>query len=322
MYDTILIPVDRSPFAERAVPHAVAIARKTGAQLHIVMVHALIGLDVVPRAPVTVETQFEHEIEREEKAYLDALAARIHDEHGLRVRTALLDGTVSRAIEGYIREHAVGLVVMSTHGHGGLRRAWLGSVADRLVRHINVPLLLIRPSGDAPPRSASHFRVLVAMDGSPIAEAALEHATSLFGSGAHATLLRVVVPPLGPQSPYIPDAARLNIEDVEHETALAQQYIATKMDLVRDRWLGVRTRVIASYHAADAILRAARTNEADLVVLGTHGRGPFVRAILGSVADKVVRGSDVPVLVFPAHGVEAANEPHRESRRVQEPTLL
>ncbi len=305
MFDRILVPVDRSTFAERALPHAVALARRTGAELHIVLVHAPLGLDIAPRTPITVESDFDRKVEFEEKEYLEALAGRLREDDNVPVHTALLDGPVSRELEGYIREHAIKLVAMSTHGHGGLRRAWLGSVADRLVRHIDVPLLLIRPMEGERPAPISHFRVLIAMDGSRIAEAALEQATSLFGSVAHATLLRVVVPPLGPTSPYIPDAARLNVEEVEQETAVAQQYIATKMDAVRDRWQGVRTRVIASYHPADAILRAARTQEANVIVLGTHGRGPFVRAILGSVADKVVRGSDVPVLVFPAHGSHA-----------------
>ncbi|MCI0435242.1 MAG: universal stress protein [Gemmatimonadetes bacterium] len=303
MYDRILVPVDRSAFSERAIPHGERIASRTGAELHLVMVHSVAGMSFVPRGPVALDTRLDHDLARDEQDYLDQLATRIRDKHDLPVTTTLLDGPLSRTIQCYIRDHDIDLIVMTTHGRGGLRRAWLGSVADRLVRHSHVPILLIRPIDDDTP-AIEHTRVLVALDGSPIADAALERATALFGLHAHATLLNVVVPPIGPASPYLPDAARLNLEEVERETEKASRLLATAADRVCHRWLGVRTRLIRAYHPADAILRAARTEDADLIAMGTHGRGPFVRAILGSVADRVVRGADRPVFVSPAHVIE------------------
>lgn len=308
MFDTILVPVDRSTFSEHAIPSAIDLAKRTGAQLHFVLVHTLLGVEVSRGTPVAaMETTFDLEIEREEKSYLEGLATRVHNETGLSVETALLDGEIARTIEEYIRTHEIKLVVMTTHGHGGLRRAWLGSVADRLVRRVSVPLLLIRPTEDEAQRTLAFYRVLVALDGSRLAERALHAASDLFGSTARATLIRVVVPPMGPTTPYLPDAARLNLEEVQHDTALADAYIAAQATKVKGGWLGVDTRVVASYHPADAILRAASAGDADLIVLGTHGRGPVIRAILGSVADKVIRGAELPIFVFPAHALDREN---------------
>ena len=195
------------------------------------------------------------------------------------------------------------MVVMTTHGYGGLRRLWLGSVADELVRRSDIPLLLVRAS-DSNGRTceAAPFQhILVPLDGSRLSEAGLEVAADIaILTGAHVTLVQAVptmYPAIFDSSPgaayplVFPDGIA---ERVEEEAA---DYLATKASALGVRGTRARTKVLSAERVADAILVAAKTARADLVVIATHGRGGLARLIIGSVADKVMRGATISVLL-------------------------
>jgi len=300
MFRKILLPLDGSTFAEHAIPHAVQAARSAGAELLLALVH-------VQRVPVTTDHTLRHELQRweeeylvQEQRYLQDVAERIGREHGITPRTMMSTGEVDQEIERAVRREQVDLVAMTTHGRAGMERAWLGSVADSLVRGLEVPVLLVRPSDEAPvapPGGVGYGHVLVALDGSERAERAIAPALALRGDGGRLTLLRVAAAPSAVTSPFLPHAAQQTREQQESRRARAAEYLEGQRRRLGDGDAAVETVVVVDYHPARAILKYALDHGADLVALGTHGRGPVGRLVLGSVSDKIVRASDVPVLV-------------------------
>jgi nucleotide-binding universal stress UspA family protein len=306
VYNRILVPLDRSPFAENALPHAIAIAHQSSGTIHLVTVHSVSWPEAGKPATIGVDAGFDSILVREEQEYLEALARSIGADHGVAATDALLDGPVASAVARHSRDADIDLVVMSTHGHGGFRRTWLGSTADRLLRKLRVPILLVRPLDSVTPvgpQRAFHH-ALVALDGSDPAERALEAAAGLpFAPNARCTLLRIAPMPVMPGSSFVPDTARANREELDERTRKAAEYLQSMADVAGRHWDVVDQHVVASYRTAESILTEADESGADLIVVGTHGRTHLGRAVLGSVADKVVRGATVPVLVFPARAI-------------------
>lgn len=302
MYRSILVPLDGSTFAEHALAYARPLARRTGARLHLVLAHTPIAAHAMDVAPPALFSQWEDASRTRERSYLEHTAERLRSE-GLDAEAELRDGDAVHELIAR-SETGIDLVLLATHGRGGLERAWMGSVADALVRHVHVPVLLVRPEGPRleAAREPRIRHVVAATDGSKPAEIAADHAARFARVfGARLTLLRVVPMPAGLGSPYIPHAAEADREAVEQGEDEARRYL---------RWLAgqldtshtVATLVTRAYHPARGILTGAAEVDGDLVVVGTHRRFRIARAVLGSVADKVIRGAHVPVLV--AHALD------------------
>jgi nucleotide-binding universal stress UspA family protein len=310
MYRTIMVPLDRSPFAEQALPYALALADPDGAAVHLALVHYLPGLMDSPDLPAEIFEQADAEVRLSESTYLEELAVRIAADRPVSVRPRLLQGPVVSALQDYLREVRADLIVMSTHGHGGLKRAWLGSVTDALLRRSTTPLLLVRPV-EAPETAAApeplaarapFQHVVAAVDGSPIAEqAAVQAAGFAQSKAARLTLLRIVKPPLHTTLGYLPHTVRVHHEQLERMESEATTYVGTLATRLRATGARVHERVVIDYHPADAILREAADLGADLIALGSHGHGGVRRLVIGSVADKVIRGATMPVFMMPAH---------------------
>src|SRR5690606_20494581 len=155
MYKRIMVPLDGSPFSERALPLAVALAHRSGAELRLV--HVLVPL----------ANKAFLESERSEQEYLERLAQKITEESGVRATAVRLVGRQAVGeLSYYSAEEGIDLVVMATHGWGGLQRAWLGSVTDGLVREARVPVLAFRPRKKDAPRidGKALERILVPLD--------------------------------------------------------------------------------------------------------------------------------------------------------------
>jgi nucleotide-binding universal stress UspA family protein len=294
MFQSLLVPLDGSPFGEQALPLAQEIARRSGAAVEVAHVH-----DPVADRLLTYYT-LDPRVKESERAYLRSQAGPPAALPGGSATSALLNGPVVDAL----REHAAAihadLVVMTTHGRGPLSRFWLGSVADQLVRHLSIPILLVRPR-DAPPDPQGEKpvlrRVLVPLDGSALAEQILEPALALVElMGAKCCLFRVVEP--------VGKPATLNRRQED-----ARAYLEQVAQPYQARSLPVHTRVAVHSHPAAAILDEAQALRIDLIALATHGRGGLKRLLLGSVADKVLRGASIPVLVRRPVGVAAGQGP-------------
>jgi nucleotide-binding universal stress UspA family protein len=139
MYDSILVPTDGSPAAERAVDHAVELASTFDAT-----VHALYVVDVALYSSLEAGIDSVVEaLEDEGDAAVEAVRSRC-DAAGIDAETAVVVGTVHRSIRDYVAEHDIDLVVMGTHGRQGIERFLLGSVTERTVRLSDVPVLTVR----------------------------------------------------------------------------------------------------------------------------------------------------------------------------------
>lgn len=153
MYDKILAPLDGSAFAEQALPHVEQIAAVEHSEIHLLSVAPLLedqALAMVDLYPVYVyrgylidqEDQLKH-IQSELEGYLQHVSHRLQA-HGHAVRTAVRFGQPAEEIMRYAEETGCSLIVMSTHGRSGLGRWVYGSVADKILRGSQVPVLLIR----------------------------------------------------------------------------------------------------------------------------------------------------------------------------------
>jgi nucleotide-binding universal stress UspA family protein len=303
MTRSVLVPLDGSPFAEHALPAALRLVAGTGGTIHLLVVHQALELwDASP--PARLGASWAEQQREGENRYLADVAERLlRAPDAPRIQTATVAGQVGPAIISYARQQQIQLIVLTTHARGGLERAWLGSVADGLIRGADVPVMLVRPTDDAvrmDAPAAPWRRILVASDGSDESAAALDHAVVIAAqAGAELVLARVITPYSGPASPYIPHSAAIDAEILESRTAAAEEEIAAAAHRVAaaDDAPALRTLVEVHGNPARGILAMAGTEGADLIVMGTHGRGGVGRALLGSVADKVIRGSQLPVLV-------------------------
>lgn len=294
---TILVPLDGSPFAEHALPVATGLAEASGARLLLATVHAT---PVSGIGEMVLDSHFQLALADVERIYLEEAVRRVKEVAGIAVEHSILSGATTQALCDFAAESTADLVVMSTHGRGGFRRTWLGSVADSLVRHLtSAPVLLVRPrrSEDRPAdlRPTRIRRALVALDGSAASEAVIPMVREICAlHGADCVLISVVVPPLPIMVPSVPDTSYYPQALIETGRGKAMHYleaIAVELPAV------VRTEVVTGHEPAHAILSLADEVGADLIAVGTRGAGSAARALMGSVADKVVRGASVPVLV-------------------------
>lgn len=306
MPSKVLVPVDGSNFAEHALPYALGVARRTGAAIHLALVHVP-AETVSPTYPFAdaLESR-DAELREHDTAYMEELVERLKPAD-VELRPALLRGRVPSALADYVDEAQIDLIVMTTHGRGGLQRTWLGSTADSLIRHCMIPILLVRPSDDTreidPESDREIGKVLAALDGSDTSETALRDAFEIgITDDASLVLVHALQPPVAAASPYLPHTIQLTQDEMEAREQHMEQYLKR---VAERQWLGDRpteVRVQVDYHPAPAILELAEEEAVDLIALGTHGRGGLRRLVLGSVADKVIRGTHRPVLVHRGMG--------------------
>jgi nucleotide-binding universal stress UspA family protein len=291
----ILVGLDGSPLAETVLGTVRAVAMPLGADvllLHVTHVpHPMREPAYRPAVSDVVARERVHAT-----AYLDAVARDL-GRGGLTVRIATAAGEVAEEIVRHAeREHA-DLIALATHGRSGIRRWLHGSVAEAVLHATRTPLLLLPPAAAAAPPTAI-ARLVVPVDGSTVAEAALPLATVVARSlGVPILLLRVVEPldvvfagdPVG--SPFVDYVAIL-----ERRREEAADATGRLMDTLREA--GVSADVdVDTGSPVDVIV--ARSREAGtLTVMTTHGRSGW-RALLGSITRRVVPLAGGPVLVVP-----------------------
>jgi nucleotide-binding universal stress UspA family protein len=292
MFQSILVPLDGSAFSESALTWALSVSRRTGADVQLATVHEPV--------PTFAYDEWESAAWEWSQEYLRAVRDRVMDQAGGAVEAWIGNGRVVDLLQSRAETVKADLVVMATHGRGGLTRAWLGSVADGFVRDAHQPVLLVTPpdNGSPPPEDPTFRRVLVALDGSEFAESMLELAAGVartFDADLH--LIRVVSYPVEIASPYLPHTIQMNQQVVEQAKDAAEEYLRKTAERMAEQGVQPATHVVVDHQAGHAIVQEAQNLEADLVVMATHGRGGLQRAILGSTTDKVIRSVHVPVLV-------------------------
>ncbi len=296
MFQSILVPLDGSEFGERALPLASRLARASSAPIRLVHVHVPHMRDgVVSNTPYAWEGAAMEEYDRkgaeEESLYLTQVADRIRPDTGTDVSTSLLEGEIANALDRYAQEGDAGLVVMSTHGRTGVKRAWLGSRADELIHQTHLPLFLVPPEHQGAPTPSEVSHLLVSLDGTEFGEQILEPAIDLARvTGARMTLVHVV-------SNKSAGGSRFPTLNLSERRSRAQDYLDQVANRARGDVAEVDTLVVIDDKPAQGILHAAEDVGADCIALATHGYKHIKRAILGSVADQVLRESERPILL-------------------------
>jgi nucleotide-binding universal stress UspA family protein len=303
MYQNIMVPLDGSSLGEYALPLALGVARRAAATVELVHVCTQLGPNTLGGrgdAPALGEARIEH-MQEQARDYLDQLATSLSARWEVAMNTTVLAGRPADVLEDHARATRADLVVMTTHGYGPLGRAWMGSVADTLVRRLPMPLLLVRPHDEVLDvlecvHEQVFEHVFLPLDGSALAERILEPALALGELvGAEYTLIQAIeIPALG----YAPAAQAFGLEDrvIEEWRGEALAYLERVASPLRKRGLSVHTRVVYGPPAL-AIIDAANDHSDSVIAMSTHGRGGAARLLLGSVSDKVVRGAGVPVLL-------------------------
>lgn len=142
MYERILVTLDQSELAEKALPHAIALAQAFGSTLHLVSVVPVLERDLMHAAGIAVDWQAELSRAREYMAGIRKQVMAV----GVEAEWDVCQGDITEEILRYCDQQECDLIVMSTHGRSGLGRWVYGSIADRVLRHATVPVLLVRAS--------------------------------------------------------------------------------------------------------------------------------------------------------------------------------
>jgi nucleotide-binding universal stress UspA family protein len=283
----IMVPLDGSELAERALPVATRVASALSATL--VLARITLPLTTPPAAwdEMISSHLYQEMIDKaahDADAYLEGMARPLRAQ-GLPVQTITEQGVAAPTLIDLLARLQIGLIVMTTHARSGMARFALGSVADALTRESHVPVLLLRPLIEEQERE-SLDHALIPLDGSELAEAALGPAVALAGVLVRSmTLLRVVPKRDG-------HAALEEMETAERYMAEARTRLKEQ---VADQAM-VETQVVRGDPSAEIIRRAA--SHCDLVIMATHGATGARRRTFGSVADRVLHDTGTPLLLI------------------------
>lgn len=304
MFHNIIVPLDGSLRAERTLSVAARIARSRNATLTLVRVvytQPEAGAYMIPA--VIPNNELAEREEQEAHDYLNAVAAS-PVLHGVNVKTAVGIGVPAQVILDTIQATRADGVIIGSHGRTGLSRWVLGSVAQAIVRHSSAPVLLLREQGSALSDDEAHtrpLRILVSLDGSELAEAALGPAQLLGEAisepgGYELHLVRVIQYPNTVGADPARDKARASAQ--AYLTSLAERFSAAAP---------VVTIVVLDQDPADALARMTRPGEQvagapdadgyDLMAMATHGRSGLARLAIGSVTERVLTGATAPALI-------------------------
>jgi nucleotide-binding universal stress UspA family protein len=295
MFKRLLVPLDGSRLAESAIPAAAFLALKL--QAVVTLVHI-----VERNAPVEVHGERHLTNADDASAYLAELArtafpAEVRTEQ--HVHTVEVEDVI-RGIVDHITELHPDLIVMCTHGRGGLRDLFYGNIPQQVVGRGTVPVLLIHPDPDAPPFAVQ--RLLVPLDGTTEHEQGLLAAEELARACSAEMHLVLVVPTLetlpprqAPTGRLLPGATRMVLEMACQD---GETYLTDTMSRIKREGVWVRAH-IARGDPTSIINQTALDTQADLIVLGTHGRSGLDAFWSGSTGAKVSARSSLPLLLVP-----------------------
>jgi nucleotide-binding universal stress UspA family protein len=299
---TVLCPTDFSDVSARAETYAAALARHYDASLQLLHVDPPMPV-MAPYGEIPVDARLFEEQREVAEAELVKAGERARA-GGLTVETTMKGGHPAREILALADRAQADMLVIGTHGRGGVEHLLLGSVAEKIMRKASCPVLVVPPG--APGDSDALFsRILCPIDGSAASAHALTYALSLAReTDGHVTLLYVVEP--------VPAAGEFGALDVEEYRRAGEEHARKVLreavpDDVRT-WCRLDERV-ATGKPSERILDAATTERADVIVMGVRGRGAIDLLAFGSTTNEVIRRAGCPVLavhpvatpVRPAH---------------------
>lgn len=322
----ILVPLDGSQLAEEALPLATQLVRANNAELLLLRVVPLSScVPLAAVAPMDLAEPMREAAFIGAQAYLEQVITYEHLD-GLNVHTDVVLGGAANTIIDYAQQQDADLIVMRSHGETGISRWIMGSTAQQLVRNCPVPVLVINtPHTQAVTgRYASH--VLIALDGSPLAEEAIRPAALLSAALAYPEtgtihLTRVVecLQPYGRQT--LEQLKPINEEQrVNGETYLKNIQQRIRTGELAPLNLNITTSVVTYTDVEDITKRiikesayvgnTAELTGSDIIAMSTHGRHGFQHLLLGSFTEEVLDAARKPLLVV--HASKTTANPQKQ----------
>jgi nucleotide-binding universal stress UspA family protein len=290
MIKKILCAIDRSPSSLQAFGYAIALARWQSARLNLLEV-----VEEAPPPPGVTRAPKSDGVPNETRTALErdlrrALTARRASD--VKVEISLRKGTAVQEILAQAKTSRADLIVIGSHGRGGVQRLVLGSVAERVLRLATCPVLTVRRGVRLVRRSRSPFEtILCPTDFSAAANKAVAYAKRLAQEADAKLILMTAV-----ESPFGDEVTSGAVAELQKSIASNASDALTRL-LPRPTSNGPRAQaIVAAGKASAAIVKVARARSADLIVMGVSGRGALDVAILGSTTHHVIREGAWPVL--------------------------
>jgi len=294
MFKKILVPLDGSELAERALPPAQVIA---GQAEQLILLNVPVAPPIVSAALYPHDTSLSgisaQQLQAQGANYLSLKKAEFLTNE-IAIKAEVISGDPASVIVDAAVAEEVDLIIMSTHGYSGLDRFIMGSVTQRVLRHAPCPVMVIRKRGVLE-------RVMITLDGSELAEAAVEPGLELADQfEAMTTFLRVKEPQSQPNFELVTQLEGIEAGFGEH--LLEDYYGSVDSYLVKQQLQYADDRPIATATAygdpVEAIIRHVQSEHINLLVMATHGRTGLNRWVYGSVAEKVLQRVDCAVLLI------------------------
>lgn len=308
MFRSILVPLDGSELAEQALPLALSIARRAGAELTLLQVVPLPSEPLaIDGAVLSVDEQLDM-LQENARVYLRDIVRNLPSVHttgpdGLTIRRDVSVGPVAQAITDYATGIQADLIVMATHGRSGFTRWALGSVTDQVLQMARVPMIVVRPQTIAPVSFdplPTLDRIMITLDGSELAAAVLPTATQL--ARLFDSQLLLFRAALLPAVSYVnPEMLSIQASLWESAERDARTYLKGVAASLKNQGFKVQC-LVGTEGVAESIVTVAAETDTDLIAMTTHGRSGLSRVVYGSVTDRVVRSASRPVLVVRSSG--------------------
>jgi nucleotide-binding universal stress UspA family protein len=305
LYQHIVVPLDGSKLAEKALSPAMRIATSMaerhagegGDRVRLVLLRVVSPIMLVAADPMLYDEMSRLGID-EAQAYLNTVRASLPAGQVL-VKTEVLTGPPADAIVLYAEEKAVDLILMSSHGRTGSSRWVYGSVAEKVMHHAPCATCIIRAHVSID--MFQNRKILVPLDGSELAEQALEPALAIAAAvDSDVVMLRIVSGREAAPETLTPDGTDLGqgLDTVEaSERAEAEGYLQKIYNDRPNRHLFFDVQS-STGDVADTIVSYADAQQIDLIVMSSHGRSGIGRWIHGSVAEKVLRGANCATMII------------------------
>ena len=321
MFKRILVPLDGSPRAERALPIAARIARASGGTVMLLHVVTAANEFGPYQRPSTLPREVVNADSAHAATYLSN-TAHSHTLAGAETKVAVLSGPEALTILATAKEQHIDLMIMVSHGATGIKRWMLGSVAQKMARYSPVPVLVLRDGGIVPSsaypdktRPLHTIAAAIALDGSQLAEAAILPAARLvaaLAAPAQGSLhLTQVVQRPGVDT-VLNGRERMDPQQRDQTISEAIDYLCKLADNLRaslgvDLNLAISWSIALGTDVADALIRVAEQGRIDggtcifggceILALATHGRSGIQRWVLGSVTERILGHTKLPLLI-------------------------
>lgn len=292
----ILVPHDFSSCSRQALTHAIELAARTRAELHILHVEVIHSDGILPEEANKTKAQILHDHMKQE--IIDGAAKHdlyVSDLSAIRY-VVLRNVSASAAIVKYSSDYHIDLIVMGTHGRKGLTRTLLGSVAEEVVRLAPSTVLTVRETEDIKPLSEFINTIVVPFDFSEYSRSALHYAKDLAASfGATLEVVHVIEENIHPAFSQAGISSIYDIKpDIEKKALKAMRSFYEVTGPAYDK-----VRFVTLHgNPSREILERLTSAHADMLVISTHGLTGLKRALIGSVAEKLIREVQCPVITL------------------------